>query len=101
MINKITFKEEPTLFNDITELSIEVVKVPRRGATFFRHDIIEFTKEEEIYYPEVADYDKYIGTWRTNEVIWHSDNGFDEEEYSELIRVEKKEKLSYEWVDIK
>ena len=100
MINKITHKEEPTLFNDIDELSIESIKQHRKGSTFFREDIIEISLEDEIYYLEVKNFKQYLGTWRTDNLIWDSNHGFDEQSFSELTRVEKKEKISYEWVDV-
>lgn len=99
MINKITFKEEPNLFNDIVEMSIDENLDHRRGSNFYRYEIIEFKPEHKEYYPEVENFEQYFGTWMTNTVIWDDNNGF-EDEYSELIRVEKKEIISYEWVAI-
>lgn len=97
MINKITFKEEPNLFNDIVEMSIDENLDHRRGSNFYRYEIIEFKPEHKEYYPEVENFEQYFGTWMTNTVIWDDNNGF-EDEYSELTRVEKKEVISYEWV---
>ena len=101
MINKITYQQEPNLFDDIVDYSIEELKEHRRGKSFFREDIIELTEEDRIYFPTIDNFSDYIGTWRTNNIVWDDDNGFDGEEYSELTRVEKKEKVSYEWIDVK
>jgi len=101
MINKqplrITYKEEPTLFEDIRELSVHQIRIHRKGSTFFAEDIIEFKETDKQWYPEVKDFEKYIGYWKTNQVIYNANEGF-EDEYSELTRVEKKETVSYEWV---
>ena len=97
MINKVTYKEEPTLFEDITEFSIDSIQDHRRGSNFYREDIIELKLEHKEYYPEIADFKQYLGTWKTNQVIWDDNYGF-EETFSELTRVEKKETVSYEWV---
>ena len=99
MINKITFKEEPNLFNGIVEMSIDENLDHRRGSNFYRYEIIEFKPEHKEYYPEVENFEQYFGTWMTNTVIWDDNSGF-EDEYSELTRVEKKEIISYEWVGI-
>ena len=48
---------------------------------------------------QVKDFEKYIGYWKTNKTIYNANEGF-EEEYSQLTRVEKKEIVSYEWVEI-
>ena len=96
-MNKITYNEEPTLFEDIVEMSIDKNLDHRRGSNFYRYEIVEFKPEHKEYYPEIKDFEKYLGTWMTNTVLWDDDNGF-EDEYSELIRVTRKEVVSYEWV---
>lgn len=101
MINKVTYQQEPDLFDDIAEFSIDTIKDHRKGKTFFRQDIIEFTDEDRKFFPTIDNFSDYIGTWVTDTIIWDADNGFDGETYSELVRVEKKEKISYEWVNIK
>ena len=100
MINKITYKEEPSLFNDIVEFSIDNDMDHRRGSNFYRTDIIELTPEDKEYFTEVEKFEQYLGTWRTNTVIWDSEYGWDET-FSELTRVEKKEKITYEWIEVK
>lgn len=97
MINKVTYKEEPNLFEDITEFSIDSIADHRRGSSFYREDIIEFKIEHKEYFPEVENFEQYLGTWKTNSVIWDDNYGFDDE-FSELTRVEKKEITTYEWV---
>lgn len=99
MINKITYQEEPTLFEDITEYSIEEIMYHRRGSSFYREDIIEFTTEDSSNFPEIEEFEKYIGTWKTNNALWDDNDGF-ENGYSELVRVEKREKISYDWVEV-
>lgn len=98
MKNKVTYNEEPNLFNDITEFSIDSIQDHRRGSNFYREDIIEFREEHKEYFPDVENFEQYLGTWRTNNVIWDDNHGFDSE-FSKLTRVEKKETVSYEWVD--
>ncbi len=100
MINKVTYKEEPELFDDIDEFSIDSERKHRRGSNFYREDIIEFKEEHKEFFPDVENFEQYIGTWRTNNVIWDSEYGWDDH-FSELTRVEKKETISYEWVDVK
>lgn len=97
MINKVTFKEEPNLFEDIAEFSIDSIQEHRRASNFYREDIIELKVEHKEYFPEVENFEQYLGTWKTNQVIWDDNYGFDSD-FSELTRVEKKEKISYEWV---
>lgn len=99
MINKVTYKEEPTLFDYITEFSIEEISEHRRGSNFYREDIIEFKEENKKHFPKIENFEKYLGTWRTNNVIWDDNYGF-EDTFSELTRVEKKEIVSYEWVNV-
>ncbi len=99
MKNKVTYNEEPNLFNDITEFSIDSIQKHRRGSNFYREDIIEFKEEHKRYFPEVENFEQYLGTWRTNNVIWDDNYGF-EDTFSELTRVEKREKISYEWVNV-
>lgn len=89
MINKVTIKEEPTLFNDIVEFSVQENKDHRRGSNFYRDDIIEFTDGDSKYFPEITDFSKYVGFWKTNNVLWDSEYGFEDESYSELSRVKR------------
>lgn len=99
-INKVTYKEEPSLFDDIVEFSIESKQDHRRGSNFYRTEVIEFKEEHAKWYPKIKNFRDYLGTWRTNCIIWDADEGFDEN-FSELTRVEKKEVITYEYVDIK
>ena len=99
MINKVTYKEEPNLFEDIVEFAIDSIQDHRRGSNFWREDIIELKPEHKEYFPEVENFEQYLGTWITNQVLWDSEYGF-EDTFSELTRVEKKEKISYEWVSV-
>ena len=46
---------------------------------------------------KLPDFEKYLGTWITNQYVWDDDYGSDES-VSVLTRVEKKEIISYEWV---
>lgn len=97
MKTKVTYKEEPNLFEDIEEFSIDSVQNHRRGSNFWRYDIIELKPEHKEYFEEVENFEQYLGTWKTNTVLWDSEYGF-EDTFSELVRVEKKEIVSYEWV---
>jgi hypothetical protein len=99
-MNKINYKDEPLLFNDILEFSIDEDMDHRRGSNFYRTDIIEFLPEHKKYFTDIEDFDKYLGTWQTNTVIFDDNHGFDEK-FSELTRVYKKEKISYEWIETK
>ena len=98
-MNKVTYKEEPLLFDEITEFTIDSIQDHRRGSNFWREDIIEFKEEDKEYFPDIEDFEQYLGTWKTNQVIWDSEYGFDET-FSELTRVEKKGVTSYTWVNI-
>jgi hypothetical protein len=98
-MNKVTYKDEPSLFDDIDEFSIDSDMDHRRGSNFYRTDIIELVPEHKEYFPGIGDFDKYVGTWQTNTVIWDDNHGFDET-FSELTRVEQKEKITYEWVAV-
>lgn len=98
MKNRVTYNEEPTLFAGVKEFAIDSEQEHRRGSNFYREDIIEFKEDDEKYFPDVENFKQYLGTWRTNNVIWDDNYGFDSE-FSELTRVEKKETVSYEWVD--
>ena len=97
MIKKVTHKQEPTLFEDIREMSIHEIREHRKYSTFYAEDIIEFKKEDAQLYTEIKNFEKYVGYWKTNQVIYNSSEGF-EDEYSELTRVEKVETITYEWV---
>ena len=99
MKNKVTYNEEPNLFEEIEDFSIHTDSDHRRGSSYYRWDIIELKLEHKQWFPEVKDFEQYLGTWKTNRVLWNSEYGFDEE-FSELTRVKKKEVLSYEWVTI-
>lgn len=99
MINKVTYAEEPNLFEDITEFSIHTDEDHRRGSNYYRWDIIEFKPEHKEYFEEVENFEQYIGTWKTNTILDDWEHGSDES-FSELVRVEKKEVVSYEWVEL-
>lgn len=98
MIKKVTFKEEPNLFDNIKEFSIHTDEDHRRGSSYYRWDIIEFKIEHKGYFPEVENFEQYLGTWMTNTIIddheWSTDESF-----SELTRAKKVEKITYEWVN--
>lgn len=96
MINKVKYSEEPNLFEEIEEFAIDSIQDHRRGSGFWREDIIELKLEHKQYFPEVEDFEQYLGTWKTNQVVWDSEYGF-EDTFSELTRVVKKEKISYKW----
>lgn len=99
MINKVTYNEEPNIFEEIVEFAIDSIQDHRRGSGFWREDIIELKLEHKEYFPEVENFEQYLGTWKTNQVLWDSEYGF-EEQFSELYRVNRKEIVSYEWVNV-
>jgi len=98
MVNKVTIEEEPTLFFDIKECSIETDEDHRKGSSYFRTDIIEFKEEDKEYYPKIENFEQYVGTWQTNTIIDDHEYGTDEK-FSVLTRVEKVETVSYKWVN--
>jgi len=99
MINKVNYKDEPSLFDDLQEFSIDNTMDHRRGASFYRVDIIELKPEDKKFFPEIGNFEQYVGTWRTDEIVWSDDEGFDET-FSEIERVEKVEVVSYEWKNV-
>jgi len=99
MINKVTYKEQPELFEDLLEMSIEDFQDHRRGSNFFRYDIVEFKPEHKEYYPSIENYEDYLGFWKTDTWIYDPEYGSDESP-SELTRVEKVETVSYTWKEV-
>ena len=94
---KVTRKEEPELFNEIGEMIIDRSQNDhRRGSTFFVKAIIELKPEHKQYYPNVQNYEKYIGHWETDEYV-ESEDDVDWEEITELTKVE----LKTEMVEVK
>ena len=67
-MNKVTYKEEPLLFDEITEFAIDSIQDHRRGSGFWREDIIEFKEEHKKYFPDIENFEQYLGTWKTNQV---------------------------------
>lgn len=98
MKNKVTYNKEPNLFEEIEGFSIHTDSDHRRGSSYYRWDIIELKLEHKQWFPEVKDFEQYLGTWKTNTIVDDYEYGSDES-FSELTRVEKKEKISYEWVE--
>ena len=87
MINKVTRKECPALFKDITEFEIDREKDHRRGSSFYVTATIEFTEEDKKYFPDVENFEQYVGTWATDCVLWEADWGFVDGTYNELTRI--------------
>lgn len=101
MIKKVTSKEVPELFVDLREIEVEkTYNEHRKGTSYYNRIVIEFKEEDREYYPNVENYEDYIGFWETNVIIDDYEWG-SEEKFSELTRVEKVEKISYEWKPIK
>ena len=80
-------------------MSIDDIKDHRRGSSFYVQDIIEFKEEHSKYYPEIKDFSKYLGYWITNSYIWDDNYGVEDEPCT-LTRVEKKEKITYQWIPL-
>ena len=99
MKNKVTYKEEPNLFNDIEEFEIDRIQDHRKGSAFYLQFIIELKLEDKEYFKEVENFEQYLGTWKTNQIIW-SDVYSSDEEVSILTRVEKKETITYTWKEV-
>lgn len=89
MINKVTRKECPELFRDITEFEIERDEDHRRGSSFYVTAIVEFKEYDRKYFPEIVNFEDYIGTWATDCALWEADWGFVDEGYTELVRYTK------------
>jgi len=99
MINKVKHTEEPTLFDDIQEFEVDRIQDHRRGSSFWVELIIEFKPEHAKYYPNIKDFEKYVGTWKTDQVIYDDNWGFDDN-FSELTRVEAIEIITYDWKEV-
>lgn len=100
-IKKVTYKEQPQLFEDLLEMSVDSEMDHRRGSNFFRYDIVEFRPEHKEYYPDVENYEDYLGFWKTDTWIFDSEYGSDKSP-SELTRVEKRVKVvgTVEWGEV-
>lgn len=102
MINKVTRKEMPELFEGISEFIIEdSLKEHRRGSNFFTKSIIKFDPDHKEYFPMVSGFDDYVGTWETNRYV-SGEEDTDWRDILELTRVEQKEKtiVIKEWVTV-
>ncbi len=103
MIKKVTAKETPGLFPDfgIEEFSIDILENHRRGSNFFTQHIVEIKEEDKEYFPDVDNFEDYIGHWKTNTVVVDADWG-KSDDYDELTRVEKVEKtvVTVEWEEV-
>ena len=101
MIKKVTSKEFPELFEDLREFEVEkTYEEHRRGSNYFVARVIEFKPEHKKFFPNVPNYEDYLGFWETDTIIEDYEYGCDDE-HSELTRVEKVEKISYEWQPVK
>jgi len=99
---KVTRKEEPELFNEIGEVIIERSQNEhRRGSTFFVKVIVEFKPEHKKYYPNVQNYEKYLGFWETNEYV-EGEDYINWDEIYELTKVEQKTETIEvkKWVEV-
>lgn len=97
---EVTRKQEPSLFNEISEFIKEhTVDEHRRSSNFFRRSIIEFTESHKHYFSDVVNFEQYVGFWETNDYIYDSEYGTDWSEITTLTKVEKVEKVivSHEW----
>jgi len=99
---KITKKEKPELFTKIGERIIErSSNEHRRGSTFYVKYIVEFKPKDKIYYPEIQNYEDYIGYWETNEFV-ESDEDVDWNDIEELTKVKKSSEMISikKWIEI-
>lgn len=89
-MNIITKKEQPILFENVSEFIMDdSYKEHRRGSTFYVKSIIQLDKEDAEHFPSIKNFDDYIGTWETNDYITSEDDT-DWDEINTLYRVEKK-----------
>lgn len=105
MINFITKKDEPGLFSgeiDLTEFEVDSIRDHRRGSSFYETIIIELVEDDREYFPNVKDFSKYIGFWKTNTYVWDDNWGADEL-VSSLTRVKGVEEtiIVKKWVEVK
>lgn len=103
-MNKIELKNIPALFEYISEFIIEdSYSDHRRNSNFFTKSIIEFTSEHSKFFPEVPNFNDYLGTWETNVYISDREHGTDWSSLNELTRVEKKTKIitTTYWEEVK
>jgi hypothetical protein len=102
-MNKLTRKEHPEMFTEISEMIVKHVKRDhRRGSNFFTVSLVEFKEEYAKYYPTTENFNELVGHWITNEYVSDTEHGTDESEIRELTRVEKKEIVTTktEWVPV-
>jgi len=102
--NKITKKNVPLLFVDISEMcnGEDSYNEHRRGSSFYRKSIITFTNDDKEYYPDIDDFEQYLGTWETN-IYVISDDNVNWDEITELTRVKEVMKIikTTEWIPVK
>jgi hypothetical protein len=101
---KISRKDHPKIFEEISEaITSDLQKEHRRNSNFYTVSLVEFKPEHRKYYPEVDNYDDYIGYWKTNTYISDPEHGTDWGEITELTKVEKKSKMIevYTWEEVK
>lgn len=94
-MNEIWKKDHPQIFVDLFEAQVELsLNEHRRGGSFIRRSIIEWDEDSKQYYPEIENFDQYIGIWETNDYFWDDMGGPDEivvlrrvKPYSNLVEV--------------
>lgn len=90
---KLTRAEHPSLFQGISEAIIEdSYSQHRRGSTFYTRSIVEFKPEHRGYYPEIENFNDFVGTWETNQYVRGEDDT-DWTEIDELIKVQPEEEM--------
>lgn len=103
IVTEITPNKEPWFFENIGEIigdSTEIDRSHRKGATFYTKNLIEFTPEIAQYYPEVKDFEKYIGFWVVN-ATYTDGWGYDTDHITLAKRVKPitKSIIQQDWID--
>jgi len=86
MIIKLTVKEEPSLFEDVSEFIVKTNREYRKEKSFYTSHIIEFKDCHAEDFPEIENFEKYLGLWKTNTIV-ATYEGDSDEYFSILNRV--------------
>lgn len=96
MVNTIKWEDQPYLFDNIEELFKEHTNESYCSRGWVdRRSIIEFRIEHWQHYPDVLNFEDYVGTWETNEYsVYNADPSYEVgETIYALYRVEKVTKV--------
>jgi len=92
MKNKITRKECPELFENISDFIVDnIYREHRRNSNFYTVSHVNFDTE---WISHIENYEDYLGDWKTNMYISDPEYGTDWSEITELVRIEKATKVT-------